>query len=154
MKKRKKIWILIGTTSFGAILTMIGIAINVFGIKIPKAPPDITLSENISVNYLSKTEMDLQNMYFLFDDDIAVEKNYYLNDNCATVISIENHYDEDIEIREVFFEATDICQINEPYFEIYLQSNEPGIINIVIQNTGWAESDECELSFEEIDFES
>lgn len=154
MTRRKKIWILLGTTSFAAILTIIGMAIDVLDIKMPiNTSPDVSLGENISINYLSKAEMNLQNLYFLFEDDIATEKDYYLNHNCATIISIENHYDEDIEIQEVFFEAIDICQIKEPYFEIYFQNNEPGIINVVIENTGWANSDECELSFSENDFE-
>ena len=154
MTRRKKIWILLGTTSFAAILTIIGMAIDVLDIKMPiNTSPDVSLGENISINYLSKAEMNLQNLYFLFEDDIATEKDYYLNHNCATIISIENHYDEDIEIQEVFFEAIDICQIKEPYFEIYFQNNEPGIINVVIENTGWANSDECEISFVGNDFE-
>lgn len=154
MKRGKKIWILLGTTSFAAILTIIGMVIDILDIKMPiNTSPDVSLSENISINYLSKAEMNLQNLYFLFGDDISTKKNYYLNNNCATIISIENHYDEDIEIQEVFFEAIDICQIKEPYFEIYFQNNEPGIINVVIENTGWANSDECEISFVGNDFE-
>lgn len=87
MTRRKKIWILLGTTSFAAILTIIGMAIDVLDIKMPiNTSPDVSLGENISINYLSKAEMNLQNLYFLFEDDIATEKDYYLNHNCATML--------------------------------------------------------------------
>lgn len=75
MKRGKKIWILLGTTSFAAILTIIGMVIDILDIKMPiNTSPDVSLSENISINYLSKAEMNLQNLYFLFGDDISTKK--------------------------------------------------------------------------------
>lgn len=148
MKKGAKFWALLGTASFAGLLTLIGIIINVFDIKIPiRSFPNIVLGEQINIDYLTKTQMDLHNIYYLFDDDIATQKEYYLNDDCATVISISNHYDEDIEIQKVFFEASEIQQIKEPYLEIDLQNINSGEINVVIKNTGWADSQEFTLSF-------
>lgn len=152
--KKKKFWVILGTTSFAAILTIIGMIIDILDFKIPvKALPDITLSKNISIDYLSMIGMDPQNIYFLFNDDIVDEKKYYFNEHCATTIAIENHYNEEIVIQEIIFEATNIEQIKEPYFDVSFQNDDLGVISVVIQNTGWSDADECEIFFNGTDFE-
>lgn len=111
-------------------------------------PPDITVSEEVSIEYLDRQGYDVDHPYMLFKDDLSEDRKHSLQDYCATVVAIANHYDEEIHFQKIFLEAMSIQKDSAPYLTIYFQSaSDFNGVEILIKNIGWESTDPATLVF-------
>lgn len=111
-------------------------------------PPDITVSEEVSIEYLDRQGYDVNHPYMLFKDDLSEDREHSLQDYCATVIAIANHYDEEIHFQKIIFEAVSIQKDSNPYLEVYFQTPlEYRGVEILVKNVGWESTDSATLVF-------
>jgi len=142
-KKLQEIIVIVGTFCASAIVMGI-IAIMTFGIDRVKNITDYMLhhrkpsivAEKTEVNYLKQQELEQDNFYPLFSQELVPGTHYNLARTCATQIYITNHYKSEIVLSKIRFVAEDIEKINEPVVYVDVIENE-GYVSLKFTNVGW-----------------
>mgnify|MGYP000947560713 CR=1 FL=1 len=83
-----------------------------------------------------KQELEQDNFYPLFSQELVPGTHYNLARTCATQVYITNHYKSEIVLSKIRFVAEDIEKINEPVIYVNVIENE-GYVSLKFTNVGW-----------------
>lgn len=135
----------INNTPLAILLGVLALIVSVVNLR-----PTVEVSEGINIDYLRQQEMDVDNPYMLFRDDISEKNQHLLVNECATVISVTNNYNEDVEIKEITFEALEITADDKPYLNVIMYTDIEGSVYLQVKNNGKEDAKNIILFFEEI----
>ena len=110
------------------------------------------VAEQTEINYLTERELNQDEFYPLFLQELIPGKHYNLTKACATQVYITNHYKSEIVLSKIKFIAEDIETINEPV--LYIRAEEyVGYETLKISNVGWKETGDFHVKLNGIEQE-